>query len=331
MTDMGWFITADAAEFLAEAGEFLHAEPARNTVVLTMAENLRVKAAAVDPTQAAAAPGSGPGEPLFGWWRPPARPDAKSAGPVLVAGVVRSVFMYTPEFPVLLSSHMSGPAAAELARDLAAAGHQVPGINAAQQAADAFAAAWAERTGDAITAQRRMRLFRLGEPIRPAPEPAGAARLATERDRDLLAEWFDAFAREVGDPPRHDSRAVVDERLGYGGITVWEDGGIPVSIAGRTRTVAGMVRVAPVYTPPELRGRGYAGAATAAVSRAVLDAGVRHVVLYTDLANPTSNALYQRLGYRPVEDRVVFSFSRARRGLRFTRERTRGLCPAGRW
>ncbi len=329
MTDMGWFITADAAEFLAEAGEFLHAEPARNTVVLTMTENLRVKAAASTPTPAAAAPGSD--EPLFGWWRPPARPDAKSAGPVRVAGVVGCVFMYTPEFPVLLSSHMSGPAAAELAGDLAAAGHQVPGINGAQEAADAFAAAWADRTGDAITAQRRMRLFRLGELTRPAPEPEGTARLATERDRDLLAEWFDAFTREVGDPPRHDSRAVVDERLGYGGITVWEDGGVPVSVAGRTRTVAGMVRVAPVYTPPELRGRGYAGAATAAVSRAALDVGVRDVVLYTDLANPTSNALYHRLGYRPVEDRVVFSFEPACHGLRFTCERTRGLRGTGRW
>ena len=91
-----------------------------------------------------------------------------------------------------------------------------------------------------------------------------------------------------------------------------------------------MVRVAPVYTPPEMRGRGYAGAATAAVSQAALDAGVREVVLYTDLANPTSNALYQRLGYRPVEDRVVLSFQRVPRGLRFTRERTTGLRPAGR-
>ena len=101
--------------------------------------------------------------------------------------------MLTPEFPVLLSSGMSGQAAAELARDLAAAvGRQVPGINAAQEAADAFAAVWADRTGDAITAHGRMRLFRLGELIRPAPEPEGAARLAAERDRDLLAGWFDA-------------------------------------------------------------------------------------------------------------------------------------------
>ncbi len=92
-----------------------------------------------------------------------------------------------------------------------------------------------------------------------------------------------------------------------------------------------MVRAGPVHTPPELRRRGYAGAATVTVSHAVLNAGVQDVVLYTDLAKPASNALYQRVGYRPAEYRAVFSFSRARRGLRFTRDRTRGLCPAGRW
>jgi predicted GNAT family acetyltransferase len=91
-----------------------------------------------------------------------------------------------------------------------------------------------------------------------------------------------------------------------------------------------MVRVGPVYTPPEVRGHGYASAATAAVSQAALEDGLREVVLYTDLANPTSNALYQRLGYRPVEDRVVFSFAPVRRRLGFIRERTRGLRPAGR-
>ena len=95
-------------------------------------------------------------------------------------------------------------------------------------------------------------------------------------------------------------------------------------------TVTGMVRVGSVYTPPAVRGRGYAGAVTAAVSRAARDAGVREVVLFTDLANPTSNALYQRLGYRPVEDRVTFSFERTRDALGFTGERTRGLRPAGR-
>ena len=316
---MGWFITADTGEFLAVAGEYLRAEPARNTVVLTVTEDLRVRTA--PPSQAArsqgvrsqdaqsqgASAGAGLDEPLFGWWRPPARPGGESAGPV------GAVCMHTPTFPILLSQ-VSWQAAAELACDLATAGRELSGVSAAEDAADAFASAWQDRTGDTITVYRRMRLFRLAELIPPEPGPEGTARLATERDRDLLAAWFDAFAREVGDPPRHDNRALVDGRLGHGGITVWEADGAPVSVAGLTRTVAGMVRVGPVYTPPELRGRGYAGAATAAVSQAALAAGLRDVVLYTDLANPTSNALYQRLGYRPVEDRVIFSFTPAATG-----------------
>jgi len=95
MTAMGWFITADVGEFLAEAGEFLRAEPARNSVVLTVTENLRITAATGSP----AVPGSGPDEPLFGWWRPPAVPGTGSAGPAGAVGAVGSVFMHTPEFP----------------------------------------------------------------------------------------------------------------------------------------------------------------------------------------------------------------------------------------
>jgi RimJ/RimL family protein N-acetyltransferase len=299
-------MTADTAGFLAAAGDFLRADPARNTVILSVTEDLLLKAAV-------------PGETLFGWWQPD-------------GGQVRAAFMHTPGYPLLLS-RVSGPAAAALAGDLTAdsgPGRRIPGVNVGQETADAFAAAWRYRTGDVVAVYRRMRLFRLGELIPPRPWPEGTARLAARTERDLLARWFGAFAREVGDPPGQDHSKAAAERLAYGGITVWEAGGAPVSVVGRTRAVAGMVRVGPVYTPPELRGRGYAGAATAAVSQAALDAGLREVVLYTDLANPTSNALYQRLGYRPVEDRVVLSFTPARHGLRFTRERTRGLRPAGR-
>jgi len=314
-------MTADPGRVLAAAGEFLHADPVANTVMLTVTENLRVSAAA-----------PATGQPLYGWLRPatapagdPARDPA--AGPV--GDPVGAAFMHTPDFPLMLS-RVSGADAACLARDLAGAGHRVGAVNASQEAADAFAAAWRERTPVSVAVYRRMRLFRLGELLPPRPGPEGTARLAAESDQDLLAGWFGAFAREAGDPPGGDQRAAVAERLGYGGITVWQVGGVPVSVAGRTRVVAGMVRVGPVYTPPELRGHGYAGAATTAVSQAALDAGVRDVVLYTDLANPTSNALYQRLGYRPVEDRVVLSFTPARHALRFTGERTPGLCPAGR-
>jgi hypothetical protein len=280
---MSWFMTADTAEFLSVTGQFLRAEPARNSVMLTVTADLE-----------AAGPGADTEGMLFGWWRP-------DGGPLAAA------FMHTPGFPVMLSA-MSETAAAALARDLAGAGHRVPGANAAQQAADAFTAAWRDRTGDAVAVHRRMRLFRLARLAPPVPGPAGSARPGAGTDRDLLAGWFEAFAREAGDGPGHDHRADIGKRLGYGGITIWEAGGVPVSVAGLTRAVGGMARVGPVYTPPALRGRGYAGAATAAVSQGALDAGVREVVLYTDLANPVSNALYERLGYRAVEDRVVLSF-----------------------
>lgn len=139
------------------------------------------------------------------------------------------------------------------------------------------------------------------------PGPAGAARVATAADRDLLESWCAAFAREVGQPPwRADD---VTDRLSYGGLSLWEDGGIPVAMAGVQRQVAGTIRVGPVYTPPQRRGRGYAAAVTAAVSQAALGAGAQHVVLFTDLGNPVSNSVYQRIGYRPVEDRAVFAFS----------------------
>ncbi|CAM5465092.1 N-acetyltransferase domain-containing protein OS=Streptomyces antimycoticus OX=68175 GN=SSPO_024800 PE=4 SV=1 [Streptomyces antimycoticus] len=114
----------------------------------------------------------------------------------------------------------------------------------------------------------------------------------------------------------NDVAAQVDDKLSHDGITLWELDGRPVACAGISRTVAGMARVALVYTPPEQRGRGYAGAATAAVSRAARlrkAAGVREVLLFADLDNPTSNALYQRLGYRPLEDHLVVSFTSAER------------------
>ncbi|MEU5475584.1 GNAT family N-acetyltransferase [Streptomyces lydicus] len=100
----------------------------------------------------------------------------------------------------------------------------------------------------------------------------------------------------------------LDDRIADGRCLLWEAGGRPVSMAGITRTLVGTARVAPVYTPPELRGRGYAGAVTAAVSQAAKDSGAQEVLLFTDLANPTSNALYRRLGYRPVEDYLVLTF-----------------------
>jgi GNAT superfamily N-acetyltransferase len=277
---MGWQMSEAVEEFLSVAGEFLRAERARNTVMLTVAETLLANPAVY-------------GSPLFGWLPG----DSGLSG----------AFMRTGTFPAVLTV-MADADAASLAGELAGLAPDLAGLNAPEDTAWAFARVWQQRTGRAAAVGRRSRLFRLEELTWPSPRPDGAPRLATAADGDLLSAWLNAFDGDVGETNRHGQGPVIEDRLSYGGFTLWEAGGIPVSLAAVTRATAGMVRVGPVYTPPEHRARGYAGAATSAVSQAALDAGIAEVLLYTDLANPTSNALYQRLGYRPVEDRVVLAF-----------------------
>jgi RimJ/RimL family protein N-acetyltransferase len=297
---MGWFTTGAVEEFLTEAGPFLRAEPVRNTVILSVTDTLRRQAA-----PARTRPGSD--QPSFGWWQPgPVSVTVSVTASITVAGA----FMHTPGLPVVLTA-MSRDAASALAVGLVAAGRRVPGVNAEPQAAEAFAAAWRQRTGESATVHLRTRLFRLGTLSPPDPAPRGTARVAGPRDRDQLIEWSAAFTAEIGDPPGQDHAAAVDDKLNHGGIMIWEAAGALASIAAITRVVTRTARVSSVYTPPALRGHGYAAAATAAATQAALDAGAAEVVLYTDLANPTSNALYQRLGYRPVEDRLVLFFAPA--------------------
>ncbi|GAA3079170.1 hypothetical protein GCM10020254_24240 [Streptomyces goshikiensis] len=144
------------------------------------------------------------------------------------------------------------------------------------------------------------RLYRLDGLLAPDPAPQGRARRAVPADLPLLLEWTVAFKREAGVRGAA-SEAALRDRLSYGGLLLWEHAGEPVSLAGFTRPIGSASRVGPVYTPPGRRGRGFAAGVTYAVSGA---AGAREVLLFTDLANPTSNGVYRRLGYAPVEDRV---------------------------
>jgi RimJ/RimL family protein N-acetyltransferase len=282
-----WQTTADAGQFLAEAGPALRANPVENTLLLTIAA-----------AQSGAAPGPASPQarvPLFGW-----QPGG-------------GTFVHSPGWPLVLGL-MADLAAADLAVTLQRQGRSVAGVNGLPATAHAFATQWqhpqqAQRPPGTSRLFQRQRLFRLAGLTPPSPPPGGP-RLATMDDRDLLVEWTNAFHREANESGRPDSGAAVDSRLACGGQWLWEnETGEPVATAARTPVVGGMARVAPVYTPPEHRGQGYGGAVTVAVSRAAQAAGADEVVLFTDLANPTSNALYQRLGYRPVSDRHVLLFS----------------------
>jgi GNAT superfamily N-acetyltransferase len=309
MAAMAWQTTHDVTEFLAAAGPYLRRERVRNTVILSVTESMRVNAAAAAGRSSASASASAArpepvpahdagqaGRPLLGWWSDP-------------AGAVAGAFMHTPPFPVVLTE-VDLEAAAELASATLAA-RPVGGVNAHPEVAEAFGDAWrAGRRGGRVDVHRRQRLYRLAELVWPDPAPDGAARIARGSDAALTADWFAAFACEVDDMGKgEDQSAAAREKIGHGWVTVWEAGGEPVAIACNTMPVAGQVRIGPVYTPPELRGHGYASAATAALSQRLLEAGAEEVLLYTDLANPVSNSIYQRIGYHPVEDRVVLAFS----------------------
>jgi len=278
---MAWHLTDSADEFWSVAGEFLRARPVENSLLLTLTDTLRTR----DPHY------YGADDPLFGWFES--------------AGAVRGACLQTPPHALIIAGAPPAEAVAELATVLA--GRPLPGVNARTVDSEAFAAAWRRLTGATAVLGKQTRLFRLDVLTPPSPLPPGTARVAMAADRDLLVVWLAAFHRDLGDHIGDPARTA-DDRLSYGGLTLWEVRGEPVSLSGATRPESGVVRIAPVYTPSGLRGRGYAGAITSAVTQAALDAGADDVVLFTDMANPTSNGLYMRLGYRPIEERVVMEF-----------------------
>lgn len=150
----------------------------------------------------------------------------------------------------------------------------------------------------------RSRLYRLDDLGQPAV--AGCGRRAGADDRALVAAWYAAFMTETGTPPVEVDR-LVDGALDAGCFLWFDPAGTPVSMAVHRPVVAGSSRIGPVYTPPAARGHGYGSAATAAATRSVLDLG-GIPVLFTDITNPTSNSIYQELGYYPVGDFEFVSF-----------------------
>jgi RimJ/RimL family protein N-acetyltransferase len=284
MRPENWHLTEDLDDFLARAGDFLRSRPALHTVPLTVTDALHRRGLHL----------YGDEPPLFG---------ALEAAD----GTVRAALLHTPPYAVHLTPLTPQQADALSAR-LADLGRPVPGVAGERDTAMAFTQAWQRRTGTPGEIRQRQRLYRLAELAVPEPRPEGRARIAGPEDRELLIRWYgefkDAVGQRAGDPAEW-----ADARLAHGGATLWETpDGTPVSLAGVTPETAGQLRIAPVYTPAALRGRGYAGAVTAEVSRAARESGVPEILLFTDLANPTSNALYRRIGYRDVADFTVWEF-----------------------
>lgn len=215
----------------------------------------------------------------------------------------------TPPWPVGVSG-LPTDAIEPAAETLLEVDPELPSVGGPRDIAEPFAEVWAGLTGATIKEAMAGRLYRLGT-LEP-PTVVGAARLgSTEDDIKRMAGWREDFQIEASGHVRVPGVAESDVRRSLAlrnAQLIWEVDGRPVAYAAVGRPINGMSRVGPVYTLPGERGHGYGSAITAAASRWALDAGAEHVLLFTDLANPTSNAIYQRIGYRPVMDTTELEF-----------------------
>jgi GNAT superfamily N-acetyltransferase len=274
----------DVETFLDRAGAFLGDREAEHNLILGISSSIRAGLHEAPPYMAAVL-----------------------AGDQVVAAAIR-----TPPWRLVLSE-IDDPAAIELlVEDLAGdapPGGPLPGVMGPVGHATAFAAGWSDRTGVGHVLAMSERIFRLGRVVAPRPV-SGRACAATPDDRRTLVDWQTAFELEaLGEPEPVDAARTVDRWLTTAGraLVVWEDPD-PVSMCGISRSTPNGSRIGPVYTPPERRGRGYASALVAAASAGELEAGQRFCFLFTDLANPTANRIYEAIGYEAVRDVEVYRF-----------------------
>jgi GNAT superfamily N-acetyltransferase len=181
----------------------------------------------------------------------------------------------------------------------------LPGVTGEAAAATAFAGRFGLAHHVAVVDPDPGRLFELTR-VASISAASGGARPAAPADRELVARWLAAFAGDTDDPGGSRAMEEVDRRIASGAFWLWDDGD-PVCLVGTRDPVAGYARIGPVYTPPDRRGHGYATACVAHASRVFVDAGVR-CVLYTQLSNPTANAIYHRIGYQPIGEVVAYGF-----------------------
>ena len=264
----------DAASVLATAGEFLRSRPVAHNMILTL---LEARLAHPEPGR---------------YWVA-----------LRASQVIGVVFLSPLTRPALLVP-MEPDAIEALVEAIASKGTALPGVSGEAATAASFAGLWTERCKTPAQPVMGLRLYELRnlQPIRPHD---GALRQAQASDRDLATRWVREFNIEIHEP-HGDFEKMTEAWIALGQIWLWENGS-PVSIAVCRKPVEGIVRVSGVYTPPDLRGRGYAEACVYEVSRRSIEAGHRPI-LYTDLGNPTSNSIYRWIGYQVVSEGLLYRF-----------------------
>jgi GNAT superfamily N-acetyltransferase len=268
-------MSGDAAQTLDRASGFLRREPVANNLVLSL---LGDRAARPEPGR---------------FW------TAAEAGTVVGVAFQSPLTLHAAITP------MAPAAVYGLVDRMAEEVPDLPGVFGDADTSSRFAGYWAEVRKVPAAPVEGQRLYQLGELV--APEGvAGERRIAQNGDEEMIWSWLRDFGAETGGiVPERDS---LRHRIADRSLSLW-DNGEPVSMASFSPPVAGVSRIYLVYTPPPHRRHGFAAACTAAVSQAALKAGAEHCVLFTQLRNPQSNAIYRRIGYRAVLEQIRYSFA----------------------
>ena len=223
-------------------------------------------------------------------------------------GIVAAVAVWTPPLNLVLS-RAPVEALGALVSELRARDVSLPGVLAPDETAESFAELWSQQGGGPWRVTIRERIYQLTSVSPPAHPVSGRIREAALSDRDVLVRWVRGFSTESGLDPMSEVAALreVQRRIEQRTLFVWEDGEL-ASMAATAGPTARGVRINLVYTPQELRRRGYASACVAVLSQLLLDSGRTFCFLYADRANPTSNGIYQQIGYQKVADVTMITF-----------------------
>jgi len=224
-------------------------------------------------------------------------------------GEIGASALMTPPFALIVQSEpLNKPALEALADALIANGWHLPGVNGIAEVSDCFAEIWQEKTGQQARRIVNTRAYELRQ-VNTLSYPPGGMKLADESDAQIAADMHNAMIEEVVLGPSRLGTAESElESIRQKRTFFWVDGGDVVSIALANRPQIKGICVGGVYTPPGFRRRGYARALVAEVSKELLSRGYELTNLFTDLSNPTSNKIYQEVGYRPVCDYHQYEF-----------------------
>jgi hypothetical protein len=234
-------------------------------------------------------------------------PDSETFfGTVEQGGRVVGCAMRTPPHKVLITD-LPPASAVAVVSSLSAVYEEIPAVLGPAAGAEAVAVAWVAERGGGWRPGMEQRIYRL-DAVTPPEGVPGALREATTDDIGLAVGWGKGFAQDAG-AQFATTRDTIERWIERRSLFLWDDGQPRSITVAQGRTPNG-IRVGYVYTPPESRGRGFASACVAEVSRRMLNTGLSFCVLYTDLTNPTSNAIYQRLGYDAIADVRDFDISR---------------------